>query len=208
MTEQIKKTMEALSKNNMKPYFVETKDEAKELALSLMPKGSSVSNGGGETLTEIGLLQAVKENPDLSYIDRSVDPEAMRKAFFADFYLSSTNAVTEDGLLYNVDGNSNRVAALCYGPKEVIIVVGKNKIVKNLQEAKDRVRSIAAPKNTKRLNCETYCKEKGHCVLEDGLEEGYGCNSAGRICCSFLVSGQQRHIDRIKIIIVNEDLGY
>ncbi len=207
MTEQIKKTMEALSKNNMKPYFAETKEEAKELALSLIAKGSSVTNGGGETLNEIGLLRAVKEG-DYEYLDRSVNPEAMRDAFFADVYLSSTNAVTEDGLLYNVDGNSNRVAALAFGPKEVIIIVGKNKLVKNLQEATDRVRKIAAPKNTKRLNCETYCKETGHCVLEDGNEMGYGCKSAGRICCNFLVSGQQRFKDRTKVIIVNEDLGY
>ena len=191
----------------MDAYFVETGDEARELALSLMPAGSSVSNGGGESLKEIGLIDAVK-NGDYNYIDRSSDPEAMRKAFFADFFLSSTNALTEDGMLYNVDGNANRVAALCYGPKEVIIIAGKNKIVKNLQEATDRVRSIAAPKNTKRLNCETYCKEKGHCVIADGKEIGYGCGSEQRICCSFLVSGMQRHKDRIKVIIVNEDLGY
>ena len=104
--------------------------------------------------------------------------------------------------------DSNRVAAILYGPKEVIFIVGINKIVDNLEQAVERVRSIAAPKNTVRLNCPTYCKEKGHCVAEAGASMGEGCSSDGRICCNYVVSAKQRHKNRMKVIIVNEELGY
>jgi hypothetical protein len=133
--------------------------------------------------------------------------DIFRNSFFADTYLCSTNALTENGELYNVDGNSNRVAAICFGPKSVIMVVGKNKIVKDVPEAINRVKTIAAPKNAQRLNCQTYCNTKGECMGIDGLVCD-GCESSQRICCNYVVSAHQRQKDRIKVILVNEQLGF
>ncbi len=125
-------------------------------------------------------------------------------------YISSSNAITENGELYNVDGYSNRVAAICYGPESVIIVVGINKIVGNLDEAIKRVKTMAAPANATRLNCTSYCTEKGECM---GLTSGNssmtnGCRGQNRICCNYVVSAYQNQKDRIKVIIVGEELGY
>ena len=111
----------------------------------------------------------------------------------------SSNAVTEEGELYNVDGNSNRVAALAYGPDSVIVVAGCNKIVPDIAAAVERVKKIAAPVNATRLHCSTPCAKTGECM---------NCHSDGRICCNYLVSAQQRHQDRIKVILVGEELGY
>ena len=115
-----------------------------------------------------------------------------------------------DGELYNVDGNSNRVAAILYGPKSVILVCGYNKIVKNIDEAIDRVKRIAAPSNTIRLNIETPCGKTGKCITADkeGAELCSGCKSDRRICCNYVVCAQQRHKDRIKVIIIGEKYGY
>ena len=132
------------------------------------------------------------------------------KAFTTDVYLMSTNALTLNGELYNVDGNSNRVAALLYGPKSVIIVCGVNKIVENLDEAVLRVKKCAAPKNTVRLHTGSYCENEGGCVSlnKDNAFMCDGCKGKGRICCNYVVSAQQRHVDRIKVILVDESLGY
>ena len=169
------------------------------------------------TLKEIGIIPELKSGR-YNYLDRGAEgltreqvEEIYRKCYFADAYLSSSNAVTENGELYNVDGNSNRVSAILYGPKSVIMVCGYNKIVKNLEEAAKRVKEIAAPKNTVRLNLDTYCNKIGHCVSldnEECPEMCSGCHSEGRICCNFVVTAQQRHKDRIKVIIVGEELGY
>ena len=126
-------------------------------------------------------------------------------------YFTSTNAVTENGELYNVDGTGNRVAAIVYGPKSVVVVCGYNKIVRDLKEAEMRVKEIAAPANTIRLNKNTYCSKCGVCVsAKDGESTGLakGCKSEDRICCSYLVSGYQRQKNRIKVIIVGEELGF
>ena len=137
--------------------------------------------------------------------DRAAATEIYLKAFSCDYYLSSANAITEDGELYNVDGNGNRVSAMIFGPKQVIIIAGVNKIVKNLEEAKRRVEKVTAPKNTVRLNCATPCAKTGEC---ERLRSGSPCKSDARICCSYVTLGQQRVPDRIKVIIVNENLGY
>lgn len=217
MTEQINKTITNLKKNNFNAIFCEDIQSAKEAALSIIAEGSTVAVGGSVTLNELGLLDSIKSG-NYNYLDRNKEgltraevEEIFRNSFFADYYLSSSNAVTEDGELYNVDGNSNRIAAIAFGPKKVIIIVGKNKIVKNLDEAVVRVKSISAPKNTTRLNCDTYCKMKGYCVsIENGTETvmGKGCNSDDRICVNTLISSWQRAKDRITVIIVNETLGY
>ncbi len=215
MTEQIKLTMENLNKNRMETFFVETKEDALKSALSLINDGDTVSVGGSVTLSEIGMLDALKCGR-YNYLDRYAagsltgTHEIFRQCFTADAYFTSANAVTENGELYNVDGNGNRVAALIYGPKKVIVIVGKNKIVKDIDAAVLRVKTVAAPLNCKRLNKDTYCVKTGHCVTMDNGhagDMGCGCGSKDRICRHFAVSGQQVP-DRVKVIIVNEDLGY
>ena len=211
----IQKTIEALKSNRMDVYFVKTAEEAKALALSLIPEGSSCASGGSVTLAETGIIDALK-NGNYNYIDRMIPgltqeqkDEAMRAAFSADFYLASANAITEDGELYNVDGNSNRVAALLYGAKNVIVVAGVNKLVKNLDEAVLRVKTIAAPKNAARLSCNTPCAKLGHCIsLERNGGMTDGCKTPARICANFTVMAYQRHASRTKVILVDESLGY
>ena len=215
MTEQIKLTMENLSKNRMEAFYAETKEEALKTALSLLSDGDTVSVGGSVTLGEVGVLEALKCGK-YNYLDRYAagTPAEMhdifRKSFFADAYFTSSNAVTEQGELFNVDGNGNRVAAMLYGPKKVIVIVGKNKIVKDLDSALERLKTVAAPLNAKRLNKDTYCAKTGHCVTMDNGREcdmTYGCRSKDRICRDYITMGEQLP-DRVKVIIVNEDLGY
>ena len=211
----IEKTLNALRANRMDAYYVETAEEAKALALSLIPEGSCCASGGSVTLAETGIIDALK-NGNYTYIDRMIPDltpeqreEAMRAAFSADVYLASANAITEDGELYNVDGNSNRVAALLYGAKSVVIVAGINKLVKDLDEAVLRVKTVAAPKNAKRLSCDTPCAKLGHCIsLERNGGMTDGCKTPARICATFTVMAYQRHVCRIKVIIVGEALGY
>ena len=209
----IEKTMEALKKNKMAAYYAENREEAKKIALSLIEKGAVCASGGSVTLTETGIIDALK-GEDYRYIDRyasDLTPEervaAMEKAMHADVYLSSANAITEKGEIYNVDGNSNRVSALLYGPKSVIIVAGINKLVENLDAAVTRVKTITAPKNAARLSCDTPCAKTGHCIAVDGGMTD-GCASPARICCNFTVMAQQRHVERVKVILVGEELGY
>lgn len=215
LEKRINKVGENLKKNNMEFYYAETKDDVCSIVESLIKKGDVITNGGTMTMNECG-LKTLLQSPDYSYLDRAnvSTPEEVvelyRKAFFADVYISSSNAITEDGVLYNVDGNSNRIAAIAFGPKSVIIIAGYNKIVKDLKEAELRVKREAAPPNCVRLNCETYCKEKGECVsLSKADYQMYdGCGGDGRICCNYLISAHQRHKGRIKVIIVGEELGY
>lgn len=211
---RIERVGENLKRNNMEFYFAPTKDDVADIVKKLIPKGSTVTNGGTMTMKECGLPELLA-SPDYNYLDRSkMTPEEVAelyiKAFSADVFISSTNAVTEDGVLYNVDGNSNRIAAIAFGPKSVIIIVGYNKIVRDLDEAADRVKTIAAPANCLRLDCDTYCKEKGECmsISDDGRQYTDGCGSDARICCNYLISAKQRHKGRIKVILVGEELGY
>lgn len=211
----IEKTMEALRRNNMAAYYVETSAEVVPLLKTLMKEGETVTHGGSETLKECGVIDMLNSG-EYNYLDRSKaqSPEEVekiyREGYSADTYLTSSNAVTENGLLYNVDGNSNRVSAILYGPKQVILICGYNKIVKDLDEAVTRLKSIAAPKNTKRLNCDTYCAKEGEC-LALGRDASYmcdGCTSPMRICCNYVISAKQRNKDRMKVVLVGEELGY
>ena len=213
---RIDKTMENLRRNNMEPYFCETSEEARELVKTLIAKGDVISSGGSVTLKQTGIIDIIKSS-DYNYLDRSREgitreevEEVYRKTFCADAFFTSTNALTENGELYNVDGNSNRVAAILYGPKSVVVVCGVNKLVKNISEAIYRVKTKAAPPNTIRLGIDTYCAKKGQCVSlnKENPELCEGCHGEGRICCNFVVCAQQRHVNRIKVIIVNEELGY
>lgn len=211
---RLNKTAEALRANNMEAYVVDTKEDAAKKVMELIPEGSTVANGGSVSVTECGIYDIIKSG-NYNYLDRTaVAPENIkelyRKCFCADVYLSSANAITEDGVLYNVDGNSNRVAAIAYGPDSVIIVAGYNKIVANLDEAVTRVKKIAAPANTVRLSCDTYCAKTGECAAftKECPDMTSGCASDARICCNYLISAKQRHKNRIKVVLVKEQLGF
>ena len=214
MDKIIENTMRNLEKNNMQAFYCESRAEVPALVQSLLKKGESVSHGGSVTLKECGVLEVLSSG-DYDYIDRSkVAPEELRalyiRAFGCDTYLSSSNAVTERGELYNVDGNSNRVACIVYGPKQVIMVVGKNKLVPDIDAAVRRVKEKAAPPNCLRLGVPSACSKLGKCVSLT-KENPYlcdGCAADTRICCNYVISARQRHKNRIKVIIVNEDLGY
>lgn len=209
-------TAKALEKNNMQAIIVKTKEEACIEAQKLMPKGSSVTMGGSVTIKECGIADMVK-NGNYDFLDRSkpgLTPtdikEIYRKSFFCDTYLSSSNAITINGELYNVDGNSNRVAAMLYGPEQLIVVAGYNKIVKNIDEAVLRVKTKAAPPNCERLGIDNYCRMQGKCVSlnNETSEICDGCSSDSRICCNYVIMSHQKIKNRVKVILVAEELGY
>ncbi len=208
----INKVIENLKKNYFDAYYVPKKEDVLSLMKELVPQESVVSFGGSVTLNECGVLDYLR-NGNYELLDRNKPgltreeiEEIYRKAFLADFYLTGTNAITEDGRLYNVDGNGNRVAAMIFGPKNVIVIAGINKIVKDIESAELRVKNIAAPKNCERLSMDTYCNKVGNCVKN---ECGFlGCDSDSRICCDYVIMGRQRKKDRVKVIIVGEELGY
>ena len=212
---RINKVGEGLKKNNMEFYYAPTKNDVCPIVESLMKDGDIVTHGGSVSINECGLSELLNSGKYI-YLDRSkasTPEEAVkiyRQAFSANVFLSSTNAITEDGVLYNVDGNSNRIAAIAYGPDSVIIIAGYNKIVRDLKEAEIRVKTTAAPPNCVRLDCKTYCGETGQCVslTKSDHQMSDGCSGDGRICCNYLISAQQRHKGRIKVIIVGEELGY
>lgn len=215
MEKYIEKTMKNLERNNMKAFYAESKSEVVPLIKTLINKGESISCGGSESLKECGVTDEILKSGDYDFIDRtSLTGEELResygRAFMAHTYFCSSNAVTEEGQLYNVDGNSNRVACIVYGPRQVIMVVGKNKIVPTIDDAVSRVKTVSAPLNTQRLSCDTPCRTTGECVSLSTEDPALcdGCFSQDRICCNYVVSGWQRHKDRIKVIIVNEELGY
>lgn len=199
----IMKTMKALEKNNMRCHLADDKDKARELVMSMIGKDDVVGAGGSLTLDECGIRDELRKKGYnfLDWFVKGIDPEEKtrlrKKSLTCDVFLSSTNALTEQGELYNVDGYGNRVAAMIYGPDKVIIVAGKNKIVKDLNEARERIETIAGPENAKRLHKKTPCVEVGHCVV---------CDSPDRICCHTSIQEYQRE-ERIHVIIVNEDLG-
>jgi hypothetical protein len=182
----------------------------------LLKEGDTVGVGGAMTLFESGVIDFLRSGK-FNFLDRyeeGLTNDQLNKifvdSFSADVYLCSSNAITENGELYNVDGNSNRVAAICFGPKSVIIIAGYNKLVKDLEDAVKRVKTIAAPANCTRLSSQSYCREKGECMSFNGdaSEMTGGCSGPNRICCNYVVSAYQRKKDRIKVILVGEELGY
>ena len=202
---RIEKTIKALEANNMNGYLVNNKEELIETIEKIVDKDSVVACGGSMTLFETGIIDYLREGR-YTFLDRyekGLTPadtkEIFRKSFLADAYFTSTNAITENGELYNVDGNGNRVAAMMYGPDKVIVIVGANKIVKNEAEAIERVKSIVAPANTKRLNRKTPCATTGMCA---------NCSSPDRICDNYTTIKRQVQGDRMYVIFLNESLGY
>lgn len=214
MKKRLERTAENLRKNNIEAYICENCTEAVEIVKGLLKEGETISSGGSVSLVESGVMALMKSGK-YNYLDRSLaktpeeTAEIYAKVYSCDTYFCSSNAVTENGELYNVDGNSNRISAIAFGPKSVIMICGANKIVRNLDEAIVRVKTHAAPPNCERLGCETYCQKTGHCMsLDKGGDMASGCGTDARICCNYLVSAHQRHKGRIKVILVNENLGY
>lgn len=198
------RVIKGLESRNMEGHYVKTKEEAVKKALELMPKGSTLSWGGTQSISECGLKDAVY-GADYILYDRDVvdSPEEKRqimlKAFDCDFYIGSVNAMTEDGVFVNVDGNANRVAAYAYGPRNLLLVVGMNKIVKTEADALSRARNEAAPINTQRLGIKAPCVEKGTC---------FDCKSSDCICCQIMTTRFSRIPKRVKVILVDEELGF
>lgn len=213
MNEKIEKVLANLEKNNMQGIYVDKISDVVPKIKELISPGETVAVGGSMSLIDSGVLDLLR-NGDYNFLDRyaaGLSTEDIRnlfiKSFSADTYFLSANAITENGELYNVDGNSNRVAALVFGPKSVIVVAGINKIVKDVDAAITRVKTITAPKNSARLNCDTYCSKTGKCIAADKADFS-GCPSDSRICCNYVVSSHQRIKNRIKVILVGEELGY
>lgn len=198
------KVIKGLESRNMTGYYAETKEEALQKALEIIPKGSSIGWGGSVSIAEIGLKEAVC-NGEYTVYNRDIctTPEDKRmtelQVFGSDYFLCSSNAITEDGILVNIDGNSNRVAAIAYGPLHVVMIVGMNKVAKDIDSALSRARNIAAPINAQRFPLDTPCKKNGSCA---------NCKSMDTICCEFLITRFSRHAGRIHVILVNEELGY
>lgn len=195
------KVIKGLESRNMAGYYAATKADALKLALSLIPKGSSIAMGGSASAAEIGLVEAVK-GPDYRFIDRNAAEDkraAMLAAYDADVFLTSANAMTEDGILINIDGNANRVSAIAQGPRKVVMIVGMNKVCKDADAAMKRARNVAAPTNAQRFGLSTPCTKTGSCM---------DCKSPDTICCQFLMTRYSRHEGRIHVILVNDTLGF
>lgn len=201
---RINNTIEALKKNNMESFLINSKKELIEKIEELVEKDSKVSVGGSMTLFETGVIEHLRSGR-YEFLDRykeGLTPEEInqiyKEAFFCDAYFTSSNAITEEGELYNVDGNGNRVAAMIYGPDKVIVIAGVNKIVKDINEAINRIENIVAPANAKRLNKKTPCTVKGKCI---------NCNSPERICREYTVIKKPKP-NRIFVLLLNEEYGY
>ncbi len=197
------KVIAGLKSRQMDGFYAADRDEALKQALELIPEGASVSWGGTMSAEEIGLKAALK-NGNYKVIDREGAPTGQKRAleleaYGCDYYIASSNAITEDGILVNLDGNSNRVSAIAYGPSYVLMIIGMNKVVRDLDAALSRTRNEAAPVNAQRFDINTPCKKTGYCA---------DCKSPDSICCNLLITRLERHPGRIKVILVNDDLGY
>ena len=192
--------IKGLQSRNMTGYYAEDREAALKQALELIEENSTISMGGCMSAHEIGLVQALQEG-NYQYLDRSkMEPrEGLLAAYDSDVFLSSANAMTSDGILVNIDGNSNRVSCIAQGPKKVIFIVGMNKVCDDLDSAMKRARNVAAPINAQRFEVKTPCKETGKC---------FDCKSPNTICCQFLITRYSRHTGRIHVILVNDNLGF
>ena len=193
--------IKGLNSRNMTGYYAASKEEALKCALEIIPEGSTVTMGGGMSVHEIGLVKALNEG-NYNFIDRDAMTDkraAMLAAYDADFYLMSANAMTEDGILVNIDGNANRVSALAQGPRKVIVIAGMNKVCDDVEGAMKRARNVAAPINAQRFGLNTPCARTGSCM---------NCKSPDTICCQFLITRYSKHPGRIHVILVNDDLGF
>ena len=192
-------------KRNIEAFYCETSADAVALAMELMKDGGTVGMGGTETVKEMGLLDAVKVSDSLEFIDRNIakTSEEKREIFFrtmqCKYFLTSSNAITIDGELINIDGNGNRVACLIHGPEQVLVFAGMNKIVEDVDSGIERIGIHAAPPNAARLHTKTPCAVLGHCG---------DCHSEDCMCCQIVVTRHSRHKGRIKVILIGEELGF
>ena len=196
-----KKVIKGLESRNMAGYYAKDKDEALRTALGLIKEGSTITMGGAMSAHEIGLVEALKKG-DYNFVDRDQMEDkkaAALAAYSADVFLTSTNAMTEDGILVNIDGNANRVSAIAHGPEKVIVIAGMNKVCDDLDGAMKRARTVAAPTNAQRFGIDTPCSKTGSCM---------DCKSPDTICCQFLITRYSRHKGRIHVILVNDMLGF
>ena len=198
------RVVKALESRNMEAYYVRTKEEALAKALELIPEGSTVSWGGSMSIQEIGLSQVLKEGNYVVYdreqaTTKEERDEIAHKAMTCDYFLGSANALSEDGVMVNVDGNANRVAAYAFGPKNVLLIVGMNKVVKTEADAMSRAKNEAAPINAQRFGIDTPCVKNGSC---------FDCKKPECICCQILVTRYSRVPMRTKVILVNDTLGF
>src|SRR5574344_982097 len=197
------KMVMAFKKRQFEAYYCETGTEAVEKVLSLIPKSDVVSWGGSATLSQLGVQKTIIEK-GYTVINRDTaktpeeKTELTRKALLCDTFLMSSNAITEDGQLFNIDGNGNRLGALVYGNKSVIVVAGMNKVVHTLEDAISRVRTIAAPANRQRFPGETPCLLTGACA---------DCISTDSICAQMVTTRLCKPTGRIKVILIGEELG-
>lgn len=205
ITQRVERTAEALRKNNMEAVCLSSAEEVVPYIKSRLKAGDTVAAGGSMTLAATGVMSLLASG-EYNYLNRDTEGltpeqrgEIMRKAFFADAHFASANAISEDGEIHEVDGNGNRVAAIIYGPQNVFIVAGYNKIVENAEEAFKRISTYASPANAKRLSCKTPCAVTGKCI---------DCQSDARICCDYVTLKHQRTKNRICVLLVAEELGY
>ena len=194
------KVIKGLESRNMTGYYAASKEEALQKALELIPEGSTVTMGGAMSAFEIGLVDTLM-NGNYNFLDRNqMEPrEALLAGYDADVFLTSANAMTEDGVMVNIDGNANRVSYIANGPKKVVAIVGMNKVCDDIDGAMKRARNVAAPTNAQRFDINTPCKKTGACA---------NCKSPDTICCQFLVTRYSRHAGRIHVILVNDFLGF
>jgi len=205
MNATIKATIDSLERNNMAGYFVADPKVLIELIQDLIPQKSTVGSGDSVTLEQMGVFEFLR-NSDYVFYDKfqpGLTSEEKRdiylKNFSAHTFITGTSALTMDGKLFNIDGNGSRVAPMIYGPQQVIVVIGTNKIVPDVEEAIQRARQVAAPLDAARLKKDTPCVKLGHCI---------DCNHKQRICNDFVLITGQFSKSRIKVIIVDEVLGY
>ena len=203
LEKRIDKVIKALKKNNMNAFYAKDRSELFSIVDELCKDAQSITQGGSLTLSEAGVIDHLKEKFSDAFKCRAdIAPEDMdsyyRSVFSSDVFFASTNAVTENGELFNIDGLGNRVSAMIFGPRKVILVVGANKIVSDLNAAQERVAKLSAPANALRLGIETSCSKCGECV---------NCNNDNRICCSYVTLRRQRIPMRINVILLAEEYG-
>lgn len=197
--------IQALKQRNMEASYAATKEEALEQALAWVPEGSCIGWGGSVSIDAIGLKDAVRQG-NYRVIDRDTaanaeEKEAMYRRILADcdYFLTSTNAISQDGVLVNIDGTANRLAAMCYGPRHVLYIVGMNKVVATAEDALHRARNEAAPINAMRFGLKTPCSKTGCC---------YDCKSPDTVCCQILFTRFNHVPGRVKVLLVEDSLGY
>ena len=201
---QVERTIQALKKNNFEALFVPDSKAAFDDVMKHIPDGATVAVGGSVTLWQLGLLDALEKRkitflwPQKQGKNPAEVRALMQKTFSADIFLSGTNAITEDGRLFNVDATGNRVAAMFIGPQKVIVVSGVNKIVTDIEEAEKRVKGWVGPQNAKRLNRKTHCVETGVCA---------DCSSPDRICNIYVTLRKKPARTDVAVILVGENLG-